>query len=123
MFTVGCSAFGWGGRELRPGPDVAAWVEPDQRTVLISALGGACEESAKVKVRETPDTVEITVIVRSSDGTCILIGIPRAYKVVLREVLGSRKIVDGDAVEYPRAGERPVEGSAEYEIPVTVEYD
>ncbi|MEO3785667.1 hypothetical protein ABGB12_20235 [Actinocorallia sp. B10E7] len=123
LFTVGCSAFGWGGRELKPGSDAAAWVEPDQRTVLISTLGGACEESAKVKVQETSETVEIRVTVRSSDGPCVMVGIPRAYKVVLREALGSRKLVGGDAVEYPRAEQRPVEGSAEYKIPVEVEYD
>ena len=123
LFAAGCSAFGGTGRELGPGGDssASAWIESDQRTVLIYETGGACDESAEVKVRETPEVVEIAVTIHSSDGECIMLGVPRTYEAVLREPLGSRRLVSGNGIEYPRAAYKPPNHSGEYKIPVTVE--
>ena len=78
-------------------------------------------ESVPAVVRETAEVVKIVATIRFGNSPCPAVGIPRAYKIVLREALGGRKIVGGNGAEYPRADQRPAEGSGRYEIPVTVE--
>jgi hypothetical protein len=108
-----------------PGIRPAAWIDRDQRTVMISCYGGDLDMRVQVKVRETADTVKIAITVRESTGLSDLVAYGRGYKITLHSPLGSRKLIGIDDVPYDRTGERPVERAraGDQEIPVKIGYE
>ena len=107
------------------GVRAAAWIEPDQRTVLISNPVGACDKHVRVKVREAADTVKIAITVTRYTGMCKAIAYHHGYKITLHSPLGDRKLIGIDDVPYDRTDERPIEGSRSEnrEIPVKVNFE
>jgi hypothetical protein len=102
--------------------DARARVSGDQRSIQITATGGACDESAEVRVSETARKVVIVLRVASNDGPCTSEAIGRSFPVDLQQPLGDRALVGGNGHAYPRLEGRP-DKTAQLDIPVRISRD
>ena len=71
-----------------------ATVRPDDRTIVVGGVHGACDTVLEPEVTETPTEVRIAVPLHVEEGPCTSVGLFLREQVTLREPLGPRQLVD-----------------------------
>lgn len=128
MLTASCGLFDDSyTKEINAGDTATdgprAWVSEDQRHIEIAAPGGACDESAELRVTETSKWVRVVLRVTTKKGDCIALLVGRSFEVELKTPLGNRRLVGANGSAYPRLNERPWSGKPKDDIPTKVIHD
>ncbi|KAB2344479.1 hypothetical protein [Actinomadura rudentiformis] len=100
-----------------------AWVSADQRHIELMAPGGACDQSAEIRVSETAPRVRVALRVTTKKGNCIALLVSRSFRVDLKKPLGHRALVGANGAAYPRLNAPPWPGKPKSEIPTKVIHD
>ncbi|GAA3199541.1 hypothetical protein [Actinocorallia longicatena] len=105
----GAYAVSASGEWSAPMRDARVWVDADQRTLLVSGTGSACDTDADLRLTETAVAVRIEITRHGTEQDCQAVGFVRTFKITLRGPLGTRRVAGFNDLDLVRLDQRPDE--------------